>query len=131
MINENSKKNLKMWKKGESGNPTGRPKLPPELKSIHALSVPEVQKIISKYCRMTMEELLACKQDPKLAALDRMIISGIMQAERHGDYSRLEMLLVRTIGRVTDKMEISTPKPYVIERSDGKQVVLGSTVEEE
>lgn len=37
----------------------------------------------------------------------------------------------RLYGKVTDKVEVSMPKPFVIKRSDGTEVVLGAKLENE
>lgn len=41
----NSKGGL-MWKPGQSGNPSGRPKTPPEVKALFAAAVPDVAKAL-------------------------------------------------------------------------------------
>ena len=47
----------KPWVKGQSGNPSGRPKLPKNLKAVKEFTTEEIRRIIAKYLRMTIKEL--------------------------------------------------------------------------
>lgn len=103
MAHENSLKNLRMWQKGQSGNPKGRyVSLPPELKAIKSLSSIEVLKIISKYARMTWDELEANLQQPKTPVIERAVASIFSQSIEKGDFMRLSFLLDRAIGKVKE-----------------------------
>lgn len=92
-------RNLTPWKPGQSGNPSGRPKLPEELRSIRALTQEELQRIISKYGRMPLPELdaiIAAKAGPTL----ELVVARILQeAFKRGDGQRLEFLLNRALGK--------------------------------
>ncbi len=90
----------KRWAKGQSGNPTGGTKLPPELRAIQALSQPEMARLVAKYARMSptaLEAMVEAKQAPML----ELVIARIFQeAAKAGDDRRLSFLLDRAIGKV-------------------------------
>lgn len=94
------------FKPGQSGNPNGRPKLPPELKAVKALTADEINRMISKYTRMSKAELREAIESPDTPALELMIASGIANGIKTGDYSKIAFLLDRTIGKVKDSHEI-------------------------
>jgi hypothetical protein len=94
-----------LWKPGQSGNPGGRPRIPDELRGIQSLSQLEVCKLVSKYARMTKEELQASVQDSKTPVLEMAIASIFAQSIKQGDYTRLAFLLDRAIGKVREVPE--------------------------
>lgn len=98
-------KNLKPWKAGESGNPSGRPRIPEELRAIQPLTRPIVTRIISKYGHMNREQLEIAFADPSTSAMDLAIIGVFMKCIQHGDPSRLTFLLDQSIGKVPNTVE--------------------------
>ncbi len=91
---------LRPWKKGQSGNPTGMPRIPDYLRGIASLTQLEVVKVISKYARMTRAELQIAATDANTPMLEVAIASVFAQAAKNGDYTRLSFLLDRAIGKV-------------------------------
>lgn len=82
------------WKKGQSGNVSGKPK--------QLLTKDKVKSIMGKFASMTKAELEAIEKNPKSTMMEIMVASIITQAIRTGDYSRLNFILDRSIGRVID-----------------------------
>lgn len=113
------------FKKGFSANPLGRPPLPPDLKAVRKLSPALVSGMISKYARMSRGELTTVIEDRSTPALNLTICVILAKAMQDGDYTRLNFLLDRSIGKVKENVEISIPKPTIIERLDGSQMQLG------
>lgn len=88
------------FQKGQTGNPGGRTKIPEHLKAIRGLTAGEVAKLISKYARMTCEELAEClENDSQMAVIDRCFIGMFEQSIRKNDYTALNFLLDRAIGK--------------------------------
>jgi len=92
--------NLKPWKPGQSGNPSGNAPIPAPLRGIASLSQHEVTKVVSKYARMTRAELQAAAQSQDTPMLEVAIASIFAQSAKNGDYARLAFLLDRAIGKV-------------------------------
>lgn len=118
------------FKKGVSGNSGGRPKIPDELKkSAKPFGSQELKYTICKYLAKDKSELHGLLTAPGTPSLDLAIIAIIVKAIAHGDYGRLNCLLDRVVGKVTDKIEHSTAKPTLIAFSNGEQLLLGNSEE--
>jgi hypothetical protein len=89
-----------MFKKGQSGNPSGRPKIPEGLRTIASLSQHEVTKLVSKYARMTIRDLFAAAKNQDTPVIELSIIKIFLLSAEHGDQSKLTFLLDRAIGKV-------------------------------
>lgn len=118
------------FKRGQVANPEGRNPLPPELRGLRALKKEEVAIIIGKYTRLTMRKLKEALENPETPCLEKAIAKALQVAVHEGDITKINFILDRTIGKVTEKVEISTPKPYIIQRLDGTEIVLGSSLED-
>lgn len=92
------RKNLKSWKPGQSGNPSGRPK--------GKLTRDEVEAIMARFTRLSREELQIVVQNPKSTMLEIMVASVMAKAAKDGDCARLNFLLDRSIGKVKDIQEV-------------------------
>ncbi len=112
------------WKKGQSGNPTGRRKLPVSLRSVAELSADEIKRTIAKHFRMNKETLIKVIQNPASPALDLVVASTIAKAIKDGDIAKAEYLFMRSLGKVKDVMEVIQPDPVVIRRPSGEEVEL-------
>lgn len=100
------------FKPGQSGNPAGRKKLPPEIQAINSLTPEYVKKIISKFSQMSKEEmgtfLRLGPDDPGGPNMMEIMIGSIVaKAAQDGDYTRLNFLLDRSIGRVKETIDVS------------------------
>ena len=87
------------FKKGDSGNPKGRPPLPPELKAISPYTATELSRRISKYGRLTKAALYEVIDDPLTPVMDLSICKMFEKCLEEGDYTRLSFLLDRCIGK--------------------------------
>lgn len=85
------------FKKGASGNPSGRPK--------NYLTRSKVKNIIDKYLSISQAELAELLKNSKTSVLEIMIGSTILECIEKGDYARLEALLSRAVGKVKDEIE--------------------------
>ncbi len=114
------------------GDPrAGRKPMPPDLKYANALTSAELKKILNKFLFMDARELdvvLAC---PTANQLELMVANIIKQANKFGDTVRLDFLLNRLVGKVTEKVEVKIPEPFIVKRRDGSEIVMGAKMEEE
>lgn len=95
------------FRPGQSGNPSGKPKLPPELAAITSLTRIEAVKIISKYLRMKPDEAIAATQDPNTPIIDKMILKICAEGLAKGDEKKLGFLLEKALGRDPVSTEVT------------------------
>ncbi len=109
----------------EAGHEVRRPASPPEVRQLGLLTKAEALKCLSKFLKYNIEELEVLLKDKKMSAMDhwagRIVLNGI----KNGDSVRLNFMLDRLIGKVTDKVEHSLPRPLVIEYEDGTKTIAG------
>ena len=99
------------FKPGHSGNPKGRPILPPDVKQAIHISRGLVANVITKYSMSTLDELKEHAKDGSLMAIEHAIIRILIASIQKGDHVRLESLLDRTIGRVKLVVETNIERP--------------------
>lgn len=116
-------KNLKPWKKGQSGNPSGGPKLPEDLRKAATLTKTEALEKLVAYLRMDIHELEAVLKDKSRKVMDHWVARVCLIGIKEGDYKRLEFMFDRILGKVQPNLEITQnnynfeglPKEKVIE----------------
>jgi len=86
------------FKPGQSGNPGGK------IKGL--LTAADVSALIGKLSVLTIDELKLRRDDPKGRMHERIIAGEIVAAFEKQDYSRLEMLFARGVGKVKDVSEV-------------------------
>jgi len=94
------------WKKGKSGNPSGRPKEDPKIKAFKQTSYQEFVKALQKYGTMTAAEL---KEDLKRpdATMFELLFGGIVSAAAKGDSNARQLLIDRLWGKVKDGVDLN------------------------
>lgn len=76
-----------------------------EIQETHNLTKERVSKLISKFMSYTLADIEVKMEDPNTKALEMMVLKVMEMAWRTGDYSRLNFLLERAVGKVSDKRE--------------------------
>jgi hypothetical protein len=80
--------------------------LPPEVKEARQMNAVRFEAIIYKYMDTPVERLQEIAKDKSTPAIDLVVIKLLVLAIQHGDIARLNLLLERTIGKVTDKIQV-------------------------
>ena len=99
------------WKPGQSGNPSGRPK--------GILTSDQVRALIGRFWGMTREQLHVVVQDQKSSMGEIMVASIMAKCAKDGDYTRLDGLLNRTIGKVKEQVEVTSKPSLRLLNPDG------------
>lgn len=94
------------WKKGQSGNPSGQPKLPEDIKAARKLTTIEFERAVNKYLYQDKAAITKAAADPSTPVIELLITSILHKAVVLGDEKRLAFLLDRIIGKVKERMEI-------------------------
>ena len=76
------------------------PRIPEHLRKIASLTQHEVTKIISKYARLTAQQLKEVLEAKEAPALELSIASIFAKSIMYGDSQRLAFLLDRAVGKV-------------------------------
>ncbi len=80
--------------------------LPIELKEARLMNANQFEQTIYKYMRSNLEQLSEVYKNAETPAIDLVVIKILKMAIESGDYQRLNFLLERTIGKVSDKLEV-------------------------
>ena len=130
--NDNSLKNLKPFKPGQSGNPKGKPPTPQDVRDARKLNAVQVSRIINKFLNMDMAWIKEVIDQSHTPALEYMIGKMLIECGKTGDFQRLNFIFDRCVGKVTEKMEVKMPKPTVIKLiGEDAVLVLGNSQEKE
>jgi hypothetical protein len=129
-------KEVKPWqfKKGQSGNPNGRPKMKDfeALKELKDMSRAFVETKIAMALQRNIPQLTAISKSDEAQAIDVAISRIILRSCIEGDHKSLNFLFDRVVGKVIEKTDIKLPKPFVIESLDGKkQIECGMEMDED
>lgn len=97
------------FKKGQSGNPSGRIKLPQEVKEAKKLNQVELERVLNDCLTLTPSQIKKIKDDPESTMIQLLVVSVITHAVNKGDHDRSSFLLDRLLGKMKDTVEISNP----------------------
>jgi hypothetical protein len=116
--------NLKKWKKGESGNPAGRPKNIENVIKEHfleehnlKLSKSQAQDIIKTILGKTRDELIDLAKDDQLPFWIALIANKAQRDFKKGSIHILDVLFDRVYGKPKEEVEqtVNGGKPETIE----------------
>ena len=113
------------------GHGVGRPKLPPDLKAAQQLTNARLRELLNGFLYMTPAQLTERLESPEVTMLEGFVGSILQKGVLLGDQARLNFLFDRLVGKVTDKVEVSQPKPFIVQKLDGSEVHCGAKLEEE
>jgi hypothetical protein len=94
------------WKPGQTGNPKGRGRLPPEIKQLKILSTMELMAGMNEIIRLNVSELKERMNDPNITSLEAGICKILFLAITKGDHIRMDFILNRLIGKSKETIEI-------------------------
>jgi hypothetical protein len=103
----NKKPTKTSFKKGQSGNPAGRPKMAPEMKALLDLTKSSYREIALKYLLMPRAEVKKIKASDDMSMLELAFLSCIGNVQKKGDYGTLDKMMDRVIGKVKDEVDLS------------------------
>lgn len=118
------------FKLGQSGNMNGRPPLPPELKGLRKVTGQLLDATISKLMLLDFSDLKELDKTTDGKTTLEVIAIKLLLKSAKGDEKTFEYLCQRTAGKVKDQLEVSTPKPFIVEFADGARTVMGVEGEE-
>lgn len=100
-----SESSIWKWKKGESGNPVGRPKVDEHIKKIRSMTRKDIEQKISYLFSLSVAEVceladsdITANENSLLACLAAILV----KAGRYGDQNRLSFLFEWCVGKVKE-----------------------------
>lgn len=127
--NPNSLKNLRPVKKGEVRNPDGGRAHDPAKKALKYLSNEMLKEVIDVAVKGDLEKLAALAQSRTLPVLQVAVAKCMYDAVARGDWSTVERIVERCVGKVKEEVEItgiSAPQVIVKLPSNGREIGTGT-----
>lgn len=94
------------FKPGVSGNPAGRPPVPPAIHAIRRMTHAQVAEIGTVLLEGDLAAIEAITRDPKASVLKVWIASLIVTSLNKGDASIFNAIMDRIVGKVRDRLKI-------------------------
>jgi DNA-binding transcriptional ArsR family regulator len=100
-----SKTGGKDFKKGQSGNPDGRPPLSPEIKALRGITNERIKEVMDLLIDQDITALEVLAQSETEPTLKVLYAAGILRAIKEGNPGHIESVLNRVIGKPKDHIE--------------------------
>jgi len=111
------------WKKGESGNPNGRPRKYVSLLKEQGYKLSEINDTIQNMMAMDLEELKGVFENSKATILEKTVANAMKKSLEKGSLYSIETLLTRVYGKPKEQMDINTDNKIEIVFVDGKTIL--------
>lgn len=102
---------------GQSGNPGGKKK--------GQLTKDKVSGIIGQISGFSLEETKDISDNAHKSVLERTVARIFLEAYEKSDPYKLEFLFQRSIGKVTEQIDVKQIEPFILNKRDGTQVIAG------
>lgn len=99
---------LRVWEKGESGNPKGRPRKPVLQMKVEGYKLYEINDTIQSMVSMTLDELKFVYENPNSTVLEKTIAGALRKSIDKGNLDSLGTLMDRVYGKPNEKLDITT-----------------------
>jgi hypothetical protein len=101
------KMKVTQFKKGETGNPHGRPPISPVQRALKNLTIDTYREVIELVLKGNLKELKAMIEDPNTSAVQVGVATAFMTAIKKGDYSVMERIAERIVGKIPDVVQVN------------------------
>lgn len=115
--------NLQMWKKGQSGNPAGRPKKLVSLMAAHGYKLSQVNDTIQVMLMMNLKELKVIFDNPDATILEKTIANAMISSLKKGSLYSVETLLTRIYGKPKETSTVTNDGKIEFVITKGKTIL--------
>lgn len=97
---------VRVWKKGQSGNPKGRPPIliPQALRELTLQSYRDIIRTVVSRNFASLQEII---NDPERSVLEIGIARAFFNAMKVGDVEVIERLTARIVGKIPDEINVT------------------------
>ena len=118
-----SKEHLIPYVKGQSGNPSGRPRKYVTILKEQGYKLSEINDTIQVMMAMDIEELKDVWDNPKTTILEKTIAGAMRKSIKNGSLYSLDTLLTRVYGKPKEQVDIKTDNKIEVIFVDGKTIL--------
>lgn len=111
------------WKKGESGNPNGRPRKFVTTLRENGYKLSEINDTIQSMMSMTIDELKEAYDNPTATILEKTIANAMKKSLEKGSLYSMETLLTRVYGKPKEQVDLISDNKIEIIYVDGKTIL--------
>ncbi len=129
-----AKENKGHFKKGQNANPAGsggRPPLEPAVREANKLTKSQILEVIARMMVARQGDCERIMNDPNSPMFHKAVASIFHIAVTEACEKKLDFILNRLIGKITDKIEVDHKKPVIIRYAEGDAVYLGPDPKEQ
>lgn len=96
------------WKKGQSGNPKGRPKGSTNIirQALRELTVDTYREVIETVLKGNTAALQEIIDNPETPVIQVGVAKAFMKAMKAGDYAVIERIAERIVGKIPDEINL-------------------------
>lgn len=98
------------WKKGQSGNKRGRPRLPETVKKAREINQIEFERVMNKLLYLTPDQVKRRLKNKSLPVVEQLLGQIIHKAAMEGDTKRAEWIMTRMLGKPVDRLEVTAQR---------------------
>lgn len=98
-------KNLKPIQKGQVLNPTGRPKLPEEVRAMKEASI---EQLIVSYHKFAFTDIKEIKNNPPVNLIEQGVLQTISNFANSGEVDHISKIWDRVLGKPLESIDVTS-----------------------